>query len=159
MLGAGAMVIYLKLQVQGIEELVKLRDEGPSALSECLHHLAGILPGKYVLGSAVRAAFPFYHDILSRSFSRGVEGGGVGDGAFARHAVRQLRTITWTDDSEAVGAESPLHKHCRGTRSSCQGKPCWLPLSTTALGLIFSLAVGSLPLNLYKVFSMQAKQS
>ena len=45
-LGAGAMVTYLKLRVQRIKELVKLGDEGVSALVECLHHLAGILPGK-----------------------------------------------------------------------------------------------------------------
>ena len=52
-LGAGAMVTYLKLRVQGIQELVQLCDEGPSALSECLHHLAGIMPGNRVLGHAL----------------------------------------------------------------------------------------------------------
>ena len=93
-LGAGAMVTYLKLRVQRLQERIKLHDEGPSALSECLHHLAGILPDKCVLGCAVRASFPFYHGILSQSFSRGVGSGGVGDGALASHAVRQLATIT-----------------------------------------------------------------
>ena len=44
-LGAGAMVTYLKVRFQSIEELVKLSDIVVGTLSECLHNLAGILVG------------------------------------------------------------------------------------------------------------------
>ena len=97
-LGAGAMVTYLELRVQRVKELVKSLDKGVSTSSESLHHLAGILVGICDLGSAPRAAFPFYHEILSRSFSRGVGGGGHGGRALARQAIRHMRTITGAGD-------------------------------------------------------------
>ena len=86
MLGAGAIVTYLKLRFQPVEELVKLSDKVVGTLSEGFHNLTGILVGICDLG-APRTTLSLTQGILSRSFSLSVGGGGLDKRVLALQAI------------------------------------------------------------------------